>query len=169
MSLTSAEIAAAKSDDVLFKLLSDEIERQVPATLLSDIPKFLRQLRTTSPGVRAMAATHQLSVSMALDSLEWHFGNWHSKRLAIETESGLRELGADETAKIFGMAYRLSLPFWKQLGRSNWYGWLENSELEKVIGPLNTKMWKLEESRKYGMMSYWLDYARKHPGRVIQR
>ncbi len=115
-----------------------------------------------------MAATHQLSVSMALDSLEWHFGNWHSKRLAIETESGLRELGAIETANLFGIAYRLALPFWKQLGRSNWYGWVGDSELEKVMDPLNTKMWKLEKARKYGLMNYWLDYARERPERVVQ-
>ncbi len=48
--------------------------------------------------LRAMAVTHWLDISLTLDSLTWHFGNFGEPNLVAETEAGLRELGLDELA-----------------------------------------------------------------------
>jgi hypothetical protein len=43
-----------------------------------------------------MAATHWLDISLTLDSITWHFGNFGEPGLVAETEAGLRELGLHE-------------------------------------------------------------------------
>jgi len=35
-----------------------------------------------------MAATHWLDISLTLDSLTWHFGNFGERQLVAETEAG---------------------------------------------------------------------------------
>jgi len=39
-----------------------------------------------------MAATHWLNISLTLDSITWHFGNFGEPGLVAQTEAGLREL-----------------------------------------------------------------------------
>ena len=36
-----------------------------------------------------MAATHWLDISLTLDSITWHFGNFGEPHLVVETEAGL--------------------------------------------------------------------------------
>jgi hypothetical protein len=48
-------------------------------------------MRALPPGLRAMTAIYQLDVSMALDDLGWHFGNWPDRALREETLQGLKE------------------------------------------------------------------------------
>ena len=48
-----------------------------------------------------MAATFELDVSMALDDLGWHFGNWTHRGYCDETLHGLRELEAGEYTEMF--------------------------------------------------------------------
>jgi hypothetical protein len=50
--------------------------------------EFLVELRRLPPGLRAMAATYELDVSLTMDDLGWHFGNWHSTELAQGTAHG---------------------------------------------------------------------------------
>jgi len=45
-----------------------------------------------------MAATHWLDISLTLDSITWHFGNFGEPHLVVETEAGLQELGLQELA-----------------------------------------------------------------------
>ena len=44
-------------------------------------------------GLRSMAATHRLDVSLTLDDIGWHFLNFGKPNFVRETKSGLRELG----------------------------------------------------------------------------
>jgi hypothetical protein len=57
-----------------------------------------------------MAATHWLDISLTLDSITWHFGNFGEPQLVAETEAGLRELGLHELASCFVEAKELMLP-----------------------------------------------------------
>jgi hypothetical protein len=57
-----------------------------------------------------MAVTHWLDLSLTLDSLTWHFGNFGEPHLVAETEVGLRELGLDDLAQCFADAKDLMLP-----------------------------------------------------------
>src|SRR5262245_11099935 len=84
-------IVDAQDDDTVFGLLSSALNERIPSSLLVDLDAFVAQLQKLPPGLRAMAATHQLDVSMSLDDLGWHFANWHDHGLAEETTLGLRE------------------------------------------------------------------------------
>ncbi|MEI9813519.1 MAG: hypothetical protein WDO18_13125 [Acidobacteriota bacterium] len=57
-----------------------------------------------------MAATHWLDISLTLDSITWHFGNFGDPPLVAETEAGLHELGLHELASCFAGAKELMLP-----------------------------------------------------------
>src|SRR5262249_8235105 len=61
------------------------------------------------PGFKAMAATHWLDISLTLDSITWHFGNFGEPKLVAETEAGLRQLGLRELASCFVEAKALML------------------------------------------------------------
>lgn len=122
-----------------------------------------------------MAATHKLSVSLTLDDLGWHFANWHSKELYEETEDGLRELGAAEAAKILKRAYEITLPYWDEIGTllaqdfSTFVEWYHTSPLQPALSSLNDAMWALQDARgRYGLMAYWLDYARHSPEKIVE-
>jgi len=113
-----------------------------------------------------MAATYELDVSLTLDDLGWHFGNWHDIALAEETNRGLEELGVTELAIIYRNALEIALRYWKELGAEDWSKWYHESPLEKAINPLNEQAWKFLDKRKNGIFSYWVEYARKHPDRI---
>jgi hypothetical protein len=82
----SLEIIHSSSDDELFALLGKELESRISAK--SGSAEFMSEIQGLPAGLRAMAATYELDVSLALDDLGWHFGNWHSEDLAEETARG---------------------------------------------------------------------------------
>lgn len=46
--------------------------------------------------------------------------------------------------------------------------WYNESELEKALDPLSIKMWDLlKQYSDFGLMGYWLMYARKYPERLV--
>ena len=114
-----------------------------------------------------MAATYELDVSLVMDDLGWHFGNWHNTILAEETACGLDELGATELALIFKEAFQIAFRYWDELGTKDWSKWYHDSAMEKEIEPLNKQAWKILEGKKNGVFEYWVNYARKYPESVI--
>src|SRR5688500_551460 len=109
-------ISDCRTDEEIFQLLCTRLEERVPGDLKADCDAFVARIRTLPPGLRAMAATHELDVSITLDDLGWHFANWHHRELAKETALGLRELEAEEAAVIFEQALQLVLPHWDHIG-----------------------------------------------------
>src|SRR3569832_714688 len=103
MSDLTVEKNVLSNDDELFNLTGKELEKRVSAPRGS--PEFLNEIKDLPIGLCAMAATYELDVSLALDDLGWHFGNWHSPEMSEETLRGLEELGATEMAVIFRQAY----------------------------------------------------------------
>src|SRR5689334_15425304 len=71
---------------------------------------FAATITRLPPGLRAVAATHWLDISLTLDSITWHFGNFGEPGLVAATEAGLRELGLDELAECFVEAKQLMIP-----------------------------------------------------------
>lgn len=57
-----------------------------------------------------MAATHWLDISLTLDTITWHFGNFGEPGLVAQTEAGLRELRLPELADCFVEARELMTP-----------------------------------------------------------
>lgn len=160
--LSAAEIAR-RSDDDVFKLLGQTLEHSLPDR---NDPSFLEEARKLPRGLRAMAVTYELDVSLTLDDLGWHFGNWHDKELAEETAAGLEELGATELATLFRQAFAHAQQYWTELGREDWMKWYHHSELEQAVEPLNDRAWALLKEKPHGIFSYWIDYARRYPERV---
>jgi hypothetical protein len=166
-SLTIEQIQTAPSDEALFELLSSELGRRLPGGR-NDLDSFVQELQRFRQGLRAMAATYDLDVSMTLDDLGWHFGNWHHKPLARETIAGLRELEAVRAAEIFEDAFRLAEQYWFELGTNSWHKWYSDSDLEQSLASFNDEMWAIcNRSSDFGLMSYWLEYARRYPERVV--
>ena len=162
-SLTLKRLASS-SEDELFKLLGQELGRRLTAPRNS--PEFLPEIRRLPVGLRAMAATYELDVSLTLDDLGWHFGNWHDEALAEETAHGLEVLGAPELARIFQEALRLALGYWSELGAKNWTQWYPGSPLEQTLEPWNEQAWNILAQHKTGIFHYWVEYARKNPNGV---
>lgn len=163
--IRSSDVLSDSNDKVL-KALSDELTRRLPGR---SSPDFLEAARSLPRGLRAMAVTYELDVSLTLDDLGWHFGNWHDLELAQETALGLEELGATELAAIFREAMRHARRFWRELGAEGWMKWYHGSDLEAAVRPLNEQAWRLLKSRWNGILSYWVEYARKHPEHVDAR
>lgn len=130
------------SDEEVFSLLGHELEKRIKSQRGS--PEFIAEIRELPLGLRTMAATYELDVSLALDDFGWHFGNWHSVELAEETAAGLEELGAHELAELFGAAFSLA----------------------RALRPLNERAWKLLEEQRNGIFKHWVEYARDHPDKV---
>jgi len=169
MSLTSAAIQSAASDDELFNLLSNELSWVFPPEIQDDPERFLAALPKAPRGLRAMATIHALDVSMSLDDLGWHFLNNNDERLIQETAMGLQELEAKEAADIFLSAWALVKPHMQDIERlqssaEEPQDFLDSFGIQEKMDPLSERMWALCEScGQFGLMSYWLSYARKHP------
>ena len=71
----------SSSDDELFSLLGEELKARIGRWVSSG--EYVAKIRNLPLGLRAMAATYELDVSLALDDLGWHFGNWHDAQLAV--------------------------------------------------------------------------------------
>lgn len=166
MNTFSVRSIVSGTDDDVFKLLGAELGERLPDR---DSPEFVSELRKLPRGLRSMAATYELDVSLALDDLGWHFGNWHDEDLALETLGGLRELGATEFAELFESALTLARKHWSELEAEGWVEWYHGSELEAALMPLNERAWKLWNERPMGLFSYWVEYARRSPANVGAR
>ena len=75
MSFNLVEIKTAKPDEDLFKMLSSELELRLPKSVHADYDNLTISIRSLPRGLRAMAATHRLDVSMAMNDLFWHIFN----------------------------------------------------------------------------------------------
>jgi hypothetical protein len=133
--------------------------------------KFAATIAAFPPGLRAMAATHCLDISLAIDDMTWHFGNFGEPGLVAETEAGLRELGLHEQALCFAKAKELMLPL--LAGRMEADGdpdeILERAGLERRAEELNLRAYELFKRGPGKSLIYeaWIRYARKHPERVF--
>jgi hypothetical protein len=169
MGTDSLLILDALTDEEVLAVLSNALMERVPPSLLEDLDAFVATLVTVPPGLRAMAATHQLDVSLTLDDLGWHFANWHHHGYARATLEGLKELGAAREAALFGESYAVAQRNWTALSRDDFTAWYHGSPLEQALAPLDREVKEL--ARAYGpqgLMSLWVRYARLHPTLLLE-
>jgi hypothetical protein len=69
MALTEEQILQSVGHDDLLELLFSELRFRLPPGQPFHMERFLQKIRTIPIGLRAMAATFELDVSMALDDL----------------------------------------------------------------------------------------------------
>jgi len=178
VALTVETINSARSDELLLKLLSLELQRLLPRQVSQDKAALVAEIRKLPRGLRAMAATHDLDVSMALDSLGWHFLNHPNAELCEETRRGLIELEVPELAALFEQALAIVAPHWDDLCRiasepgDQWEQWLEESGLDAQLSPLDDELWRLLgqwTGETGGLLHCWVAYARKYPERVVSQ
>jgi hypothetical protein len=132
---------------------------------------YARSIALLPGGLRAMAATHWLDLSLALDSITWHFGNFGEPALVAATEAGLRELGLHELAACFSEAKELMVPLLAESTDADggFYQIVKTAGLTAQVNELDDRAWALnklspETSQIYGA---WTRYARQHPDRVF--
>lgn len=155
--------------------LKEELEKLLTARALGDPysaeGSFATTIALLPPGLRAMAATHWLDISLTLDSITWHFGNFGEPKLVAETEAGLRELGLNELASVFAEAKELMLPLLSQRSEADGdpYEILERAGLKTRGDALDQKAWALDNLGPGKSIIYeaWIQYARQHPERVF--
>ena len=155
--------------------LKDEIEKLLTARAsgnpYGDDGIFAANIASLPAGLRAMAATHWLDISLTLDSLTWHFGNFGEPHLAAETEAGLRELGLHELASCFVEAKELMLPLLAQRTEADGdpYEMLERAGLKTRADELDRRAGALGNlgPDRSAIYEAWIRYAREHPERVF--
>ena len=119
-----------------------------------------------------MAATHWLDVSLTLDSITWHFGNFGEPRLVAHTEMGLHELGLHDLAQLFVEAKELMLPLLSRRTKSNGdpYEILKSAGLKERGDEIDKRARALDDlgSGRSAIYEAWVRYARQYPERVFQ-
>jgi len=118
-----------------------------------------------------MGATHWLDISLTLDSITWHFGNFGEPGLVAQTEAGLRELGLDELADCFVEAKNLMTPLLAQRTEADGdpYEILERAGLKERADEIDRRADALDGLAPGESVIYnaWIRYTRKHPDRVF--
>ena len=159
-----------KDDAGLLDEIQATLGTRVQGDPYSSDGSFASGLASLPPGLRAMAATHWLDVSLALDSLTWHFGNFGEPALVAQTEEGLRELGLTELADVFSEAKTLMLPLIDQIGPElSPDEALARADLSERGKAVDHRAWDLGKTGADQSAIYdaWLRYARNHPERVF--
>ncbi len=132
---------------------------------------FAAAISALPPGLRAMAATHWLDISLTLDSITWHFGNFGEPGLAAETEAGLSELGLHDLAKCFREAKKLMLRLLadRAEGDGDPYEILDRAGLKARGEELDDRAAALGNLGPGKSVIYetWIRYARRYPDRVF--
>lgn len=163
--------ALQKDDAGLQKELEKLLTSRAPGDPYADDGMFAANIASLPPGLKAMAATHWLDVSLTLDSLTWHFGNFGERQLVAETEAGLRELGLHELASCFVEAKELMLPLLAQRTEADGdpYEILEQAGLSARANQLDKRASTLGNlgSGKSAIYEAWIRYTRNHPERVF--
>ncbi len=163
--------ALSKDDDGLLREIEAILTARVSGDPYSSDGSFAENLARLPPGLRAMAATHWLDLSLTLDSITWHFGNFGEPGLVEQTEEGLTELGLPDLASCFREAKELMVPL--LAGRKEEdgdpYEILESRDLRQVGRAIDRRAWDLENLGPKRSVIYdaWVRYAREHPERVF--
>lgn len=155
--------------------LKEEIEKLLTARATGDPYAadgiFAANIALLPAGLRAMAATHWLDISLTLDSLTWHFGNFGEPQLVAETEAGLLELGLSELALCFVEAKELMVPLLAQRTEADGdpYEILDRAGLRTRADELDRRAWALDNLGPGKSVIYeaWIRYTRQHPARVF--
>jgi hypothetical protein len=163
--------ALEKDDAGLKKDLEQLLTSRAVGDPYSNDGSFAANIARLPPGLRAMAATHWLDISLTLDSITWHFGNFGEPALVAETEAGLRELDLQELAECFVEAKELMTPLLAQRTETDGdpYEILERAGLKERADKIDRRAWVLDDLGPGESVIYkaWIRYARQHPDRVF--
>ena len=160
-----------KDDDALMKELEELLVARALGNPYTTDGSFAANIALLPPGLRAMAATHWLDISLTLDSITWHFGNFGEPHLVAETEAGLRELGLHELASCFVEASDLMIPLLGHRTEADGdpYQILEHAGLKTRGEEVDKRASALGNLApdKSAIYEAWIRYTRQYPERVF--
>jgi hypothetical protein len=161
----------ALSDEDLLKEIFSALSKSVSSVAdpYSEDGSYAAAIAGLPKGLRAMAATHHLDISLTMDDIGWHFLNLGEPGLVRATEAGLHELGLADIADYFVEAYAIVDPLKPEIKEAeDYYPCLESRGLMARINELTDKASERQPtvsgSPIYGA---WIRYARTHPESVF--
>ena len=153
------------------KDLEQLLTARVSGDPYGDDGSFARGIALLPSGLKAMAATHWLDISLTLDSITWHFGNFGEPGLVAETEAGLRELGLHELAQCFAEARDLMVPILAKRTAADGdpYEILEQAGLRERGEEIDRRAWAADNLGPGESVIYnaWIRYTRQYPEHVF--
>jgi hypothetical protein len=135
----------------------------------SDDGSYAAAIASLPTGLRVMAATHHLDISLTMDDIGWHFLNFGEPGLVRETEAGLRELGLGDIADYFVEAQAIVSPLKPEIKEADdYYDCLESRGLMARINELTDKASARQPSLNGSpIYAAWIKYARVHSEKVF--
>lgn len=119
------------------------------------------------------AATHRLDLSLTLDGITEHCGNFGEPQLVAATETGLNELGLHELAACFSEARALMVPLLakRTAADGETHQILRKAGLEMPAAELDRKAWALDNLVPEKSLIYEarIRYSHQYPERVFDR
>jgi len=165
--------ALLQDDDTLLERIFDTLASRVNADPYAWDGAYAMQIRELPRGLRAMAATHDLVVSLSKGGFCSYFRHCGEPNHVQETEIGLRELELAEFAKLFSEAYKIILPHLDEIrARGDGVDSLQREGALGRIAELTREAVQMNAAggeRMSGSAIYaaWIRYARKHHQRVF--
>ena len=168
--------ALLKSDTALLSEIFSILNSRIEANAYNRDGSYAADIGKLPTGLRAMAATHYLDVSLALDDIGWHFLNFGEANFVRETEAGLRILGLHDLAEWFHEAHSIVKLFLDAVqsgvleGRNDVYlRWLKETGNEERIDALSQFAWDKNKVSANGSAIYaaWIRYARGNPDEIF--
>jgi hypothetical protein len=159
-----------KDDDGLLEEIHAILTARVQGDPYSEDGGFAENLLALPMGLRAMAASHWLDISLTLDSITWHFGNFGEPGLVAHTTAALRELELLELAAVFDEAKDLMIPLLKErIGEEDPNELLDRKGVRDRADQIDRRAWALDDLGPGQSLIYsaWVRYAREHPERVF--
>jgi hypothetical protein len=161
----------ALGDEELLKEILSALSKSVSsaADAYSDDGSYAAAIAALPKGLRAMAATHHLDISLTMDDIGWHFLNFGEPSFVRETDAGLRELGLDDIADYFMEAHSIVNPLRPEIKEADdYYECLESRGLMERINELTNKASKTQPTVSGSpIYAAWVKYAREHPEKVF--
>jgi hypothetical protein len=131
---------------------------------------FARKLLDLPVGLRAMAATYWLDISLCKDDFGWHFLNFGAPALVRETEAALRELGLEQHAAWFAEAHGLMRPLLGEIeSADDYYRVTAERGVRDRVEEISKQAWDADRKAARGscIFSAWVKYARAKPENVF--
>lgn len=161
----------ALGDEELLEQILSLLSKSVSSAAdpYSDDGSYAAAISSLPAGLRAMAATHHLDISLTMDDIGWHFLNFGEPSLVRETEAGLRELGLDDIADYFVEANTIVSPLKPEIKEADdYYECLESRGLMARIDELTDKASERQPALNGSpIYAAWIKYARTHPENVF--
>jgi len=165
-----------KNDEELLDELLALLSQRADGNAYDDAgAEFAAKIQQLPVGLRSMAATNCLDMSLTMDDIGWHFGNFGNPQLVKETERGLRELELTDLAEWFHEANEIVQPLLPQIDTGKDFAdILRDHKDADRLDELSAKAWALDKATGSGkspegsaIYTAWVKYARTHPELVF--